>query len=250
MRYFLDIAFSGAEFVGWQRQPNGYSVQQCVEEALATLFRTSIPIVGAGRTDAGVNAYSLPAHADLPEQNVPLEQWRRSLNGILPHSVYIRSIRAVQPLAHARFDATARTYHYYIATECDPFSGPFVLPVRPLPDIDRMNEAAALLLGRHDFTSFSKLHTDTENNFCTLTEAQWQPCTVPNGYCFSVTANRFLRSMVRTLVGTLLMVGNGRIQPDKVRAILESKQRSNAGVSVKPHPLFLHQVTYPDAIYL
>lgn len=250
MRFFLDIAFRGDEFVGWQRQPNGYSVQQAVEEALSILFHTPLTVVGAGRTDAGVNAFSLPAHVDLPDTPEQAELWRRSLNGILPKSMFVRSIKAVNATAHARFDAVSRTYHYYIASERDPFMGPYVLSVRPLPDIVRMNEAAQLLIGEHDFTSFSKLHTDTHTNICTVTEALWTESFYPGCYQFTITANRFLRSMVRTIVGTLLQVGRGELNSSDIQSILEQKDRSCAGVSVKPWPLFLYRVAYPDAIYL
>lgn len=250
-RYFLDIAFDGANYCGWQRQPNGISVQQRVEEALAIFFRSSLPIVGAGRTDAKVNAYSLPAHVDIPQdaKGSP-DRWLKSLNGILPHDITIRSIRAVVPQAHARFDATERRYLYFVAPERDPFNRQWVLPVRPFPDFDKMNEAAQYLLGTHDFTSFSRLHTDVHTFICTVTEALWSPTPYPHTWQFSIRANRFLRNMVRATVGTLLQVGQGIIPPEAIRGILEAKDRSAAGASVRGEALFLAEVRYPPELFL
>ena len=245
-RYFLDIAFDGSSYCGWQRQPNGLAVQQVIEEALSLLFRTPIiSIVGAGRTDAGVNAYSLPAHVDIPEmaKGSPY-RWRKSLNGILPHNINIRSIRPVQPSAHARFDAISRRYLYFIAEERDPFNRQWVLPVRPFPDIEKMNQAAQYLLGTHDFTSFSRLHTDTHTNICTIQEAFWSPSSYPSTWQFSITANRFLRNMVRAVVGTLLEVGRGRMSLDEFRAVIAAKNRCSAGESVPGNALFLVDIQY------
>lgn len=251
-RFFLDIAFQGANYCGWQRQPNGVSIQQMVEEALSVLFKMPMPIVGAGRTDAGVNAYSLPAHMSIEEGMIEINpyKWRKSLNGMLPKDIYIRSIREVAPDAHARFSALWRQYFYFVAPERDPFNREYVLPIRPFPDFDRMNEAAALLLGTHDFTSFSRLHTDTHTNICTVHEAVWTPSAYPDSWQFSIKANRFLRNMVRAVVGTLLEVGAGRLAPEEIVAILEGKDRGLAGASVRGEALFLAEVGYPEEIYL
>lgn len=251
-RFFLDIAFQGAAYCGWQRQPNGISVQQVVEEALSVLFKEPVPIVGAGRTDASVNAYSLPAHFDLPKNQEPNPyRWTKSLNGILPHDIYVRSIRPVREEAHARFSATQRHYLYFIAEERDPFNRSYVIPIRPFPDVDKMNRAAQYLLGTHDFTSFSRLHTDTYTNICTVTEAFWAPSAYPGTWQFSIKANRFLRNMVRAVVGTLLEIGKEEgISPESIMDILEAKNRSQAGASVRGEALFLANVTYPDDIYL
>lgn len=251
MRYFLDIAYKGAAYCGWQRQPNGLSIQELVEKALTTLIKEPISIVGAGRTDAGVNAFSLPAHVDLPDASpFQVEGWRRSLNGILPHDISIRSIRAVKPNAHARFDAIRRTYHYFVAAEPDPFFGPYVLSIRYALDFNKMNEAAQYLLGTHDFTSFTRLHSDTKTNLCTIEEAAWTPTIYPGVTMFRISGNRFLRNMVRAVVGTLLQVGSGKISCEQFRNIIEQKDRCSAGASVKGEALVLWKVEYPEGIYL
>lgn len=250
-RFFLDIAFQGVSYCGWQRQPNGVSVQQKIEEALQILFKQEVSIVGAGRTDAGVNAFSLPAHFDLPKGcEANPYRWIKSLNGILPHDIFIRSIKPVRGDAHARFSATERHYLYFIAEERDPFNREYVIPVRPFPNIDKMNEAGRYLLGTHDFTSFSRLHTDTHTNICTVTEAFWEPSAYPGTWQFSIKANRFLRNMVRAIVGTLLEIGKSNLHPESILEILEQKDRCKAGASVRGEALFLAHVHYPDDIYL
>lgn len=252
MRYFLDISFKGDLYAGWQKQPNGIGIQQLVEDALYTLFREKISIVGAGRTDAGVNALSLPAHADLPFEGDAFlrEKWRRALNGILPHDIHVRRIVPVHPTAHARFDATQRTYLYYIAAERDPFMGPYVLPIREKLSFEAMNAASQFLIGTHDFTSFSRLHGDTYTNLCTVSEAFWQPSFYPGTSVFTISANRFLRNMVRAIVGTLLDVGRGKIAPESVIDIMNKKNREEAGSSVRGEALFLAKVQYPAKIFL
>lgn len=251
MRYFLYIAFNGAAYAGWQRQPNAPSIQQTVEEALEVLFKKEVPILGAGRTDAGVNAYELPAHVDLPIEGAEkIHLLRRSLNGILPRDVYIRDIKQVTDTAHARFDAKERTYYYFVAQEKDPFVGPFVLPTFQKVDFEAMNRAAALLLGTQDFTSFTKLHNDANHNRCTVLNACWQEASWPGVWLFSITANRFLRNMVRAIVGTLLEVGKGKMEPEVINDILQQKDRCVAAASAKPYPLFLQKVTYPKEIFI
>lgn len=251
MRYFLELAFLGAKYSGWQVQPNAPSVQAELEKALALRFGTPVKTIGAGRTDAGVNAFSMMVHIDLPEGTTyEREQWRRSLNGILPHDISIRTIYPVQEGAHARFDATGRTYRYFIAHECDPFNRWAVLPVRPFPNIELMNEAARFFLGTHDFSSFCRTHSDSKTPFCTITEASWYKAPYPQTYFFQVRANRFLRNMVRAMVGTLLWVGQKKIAASDVTTILEAKTRAVAGPSVPGEPLFLWQVDYPKELFL
>lgn len=251
MRYFLYIAYKGAEYVGWQKQPNGISIQETIERALGILFKREISILGAGRTDAGVNAYELPAHVDLPiSSEIEINQLRKSLNGILPHDIYVRSIKPVIDTAHARFDAIRRTYLYFVATERDPFLGRYVLPTYTSLDFEAMNQVARLFIGMHDFTSFTKLHNDAKHNRCLIEEAFWKPTSYPGVWVFTISANRFLRNMVRTLVGTLLEVGRGNLTLEEVSLILEKQDRSLAPATVKAEPLFLKEVLYPDKIFI
>lgn len=251
MRYFLYISYNGANYCGWQKQPNGISIQEKVEEALKIRIGQEISITGAGRTDAGVNAYNLPAHCDFEAlDSYKLEQIRRGINGILPHDIHVRSIRPVRDDAHARFDAISRTYRYFVAPERDPFIGPFVLPCRGTLDFEAMNDAAKLLLGKNDFTSFTKLHNDAKNNICTIFEAYWGSTSYPGVWAFKICANRFLRNMVRTIVGTLLDIGNGERCCEDISKILEGKDRSLASATAKPTPLILSDVQYPQDTFL
>lgn len=264
-RYFITLAYNGAPFHGWQRQPDRPTVQQTLEEALATILRTPlIPITGAGRTDTGVSATHMVAHLDLPSLLTPPEEAQliRSLNGLLRPYIAIYNIRHVHPDAHARFDATARTYHYHAHTIPSPFIGPTSWLAPPRLDFPAMNEAARTLLGTQDFTSFSKLHTDVKTNICTITHAAWHTATPSDieariaancpylgtnssQYIFSITADRFLRNMVRAIVGTLVEVGRHKISIPQFRDIINQKNRCAAGTSMPPGPLFLHDIQYP-----
>ena len=250
MRVFLELSYNGAPFNGWQVQPDAPSVQDALEQALATIYRSPVPVVGAGRTDAGVNALSTTAHADLPNDNVPLSKLKYSLNGLLRRVIHIKSVRPVLPGAHARFDALSRTYYYYIAREIDPFMAAWVLEMRQLPDASLMNLGAQYLLGEQDFTSLSKTHTDTKTNICCVSRAEWTSLCEGNVLRFTITANRFLRNMVRAAVGTLIEVGKGKIPPEAVRAILAAQDRRRAGSSVPGEALFLAGVTYPPELFL
>lgn len=251
MRYFLYIAFNGANYCGWQRQPNGPSVQEEIERALRILYKREILLTGAGRTDAGVHAYSLPAHVDLDQLTAgEVAKLRRNLNGILPRDIYICSIRKVTNQAHARFDAISREYHYFVTREKDPFSAPFVVATHHALDVNAMNEAAQTLLGENDYTSFTKLHNDATHNRCQVFRASWHQTVYPGVWCFTIVANRFLRNMVRTIVGTLLEVGRGVLSPEDVKTILASKDRSQAATTAKPNGLFMREVTYPESIFL
>lgn len=250
MRVFLEIAYNGAPFKGWQIQPNDPSVQEAIQKALYILYREEVSITGAGRTDTGVNALKSVAHVDLPNDKIPLYRLQHALNGILAPDIQILGIRPVLPKAHARFDATSRTYYYFITTQRSPFWSAFTLYTPQLPDIDRMNRAAEYFIGTHDFTSFSKLHTDTVTNLCHVTHAAWKPIYNDSIYCFQVSANRFLRNMVRAMVGTLIEVGRGKRNPEDMPQLLDLKNRSEAGVSVPGHPLFLAEIAYPSDLYL
>lgn len=245
-RYFLKLAYNGRGYHGWQRQPNATSVQEAIEDALTTLFRAPISITGAGRTDTGVNARRMYAHFDTmaPIEDTP--RLIRSLNSLLGNNIVIYDIIRVHDDAHARFDATQRTYKYFAITCKSPFAYPYAwLSYQPL-DFDAMNEAAQILLNASDFTSFSKLHTDVKTNICDVTHAQWSPVAdSPTAWQFTISADRFLRNMVRAVVGTLVEVGTRKITIPQFAEIIESKNRCNAGTSMPPHPLFLWSIRYP-----
>jgi tRNA pseudouridine38-40 synthase len=242
-RYFMHLAYNGSPFHGWQTQPNAVSVQSTIEQALATILRQPVPITGAGRTDAGVNAHMMIAHLDLPDDVAVTDKLLLSLNRLVGKEIAIYSIKPVHGEAHARFDATERTYHYFAHTRKDPFGGALSWQAPANLDFAKMNEAAKRLLGRRDFTSFSKLHTDVKTNICDLRCAEWQQVDDYN-YRFVITADRFLRNMVRAVVGTLVDVGSGKITADDVSRILEQKDRCAAGVSMPGEALFLWDIKY------
>ncbi|MBO4613178.1 MAG: tRNA pseudouridine(38-40) synthase TruA [Bacteroidaceae bacterium] len=258
MRYFIQLSYDGTAYHGWQRQPNGTSVQETLEEALSTLLRQPIEVVGAGRTDAGVHARMMVAHMDYPVE-LDTMQLVYKLNKLLPQDIAVQRIWPVSDDMHARFSATSRTYHYYIHTRKDPFlRGYSWLVTFPL-DFDLMNQAARRLLDFEDFTSFSKVNTDTKTNLCNITEARWDnlPLTPFQGggmthdenleggcWVFTITANRFLRNMVRAIVGTLVEVGRKRMTIDEFCRVIEQKNRCSAGESVPGHGLFLVDVSY------
>lgn len=250
-RHFLRLSYLGAPFHGWQIQPNASSVQETLEKGLSTIMRTPVAVTGAGRTDAGVNATMMIAHADLPQRIEDDRQLVRALNSILGGAIAVESVTPVHPDAHARFDATARTYHYYAHTRKNPFCGGLSWQAPPTLDFDAMNRAAALLTDVSDFTSFSKLHTDVKTNICRVTTALWRhPLPgefAPAGaeWLFEITADRFLRNMVRAVVGTLVDVGRGKLTLDGFRRIIDARDRCAAGTSMPATPLFLHRITYP-----
>lgn len=244
MRYFITLSYDGAAYNGWQIQPNAPSVQETLQKALSTLLRTTTEIVGAGRTDTGVNASFMVAHFDFGTafNTDELTQLSYKLNKFLPADIAIHDIRPVSDDMHARFSATSRTYHYYIVTEKTPFEPYAYRYPQPL-NFDLMNQACQLLLTTSDFTSFAKLHTDTKTNICTVTYAHWQQLT-PIKWQFTITANRFLRNMVRAIVGTLLDVGRGTITLQQFQQIIEKKDRCSAGNSVPGNALFLSDIKY------
>jgi len=244
LRYFITLSYDGAAYNGWQIQPNAPSVQETLQKALSTLLRTPLEIVGAGRTDTGVNASFMVAHFDFDTAFTTdeLAQLRYKLNKFLPADIAIHDIHPVTDDMHARFSATSRTYHYYIVTEKTPFEPYAYRYPQPL-DFELMNQACQLLLTTSDFTSFAKLHTDTKTNICTVTYAHWQQLT-PVKWQFTITANRFLRNMVRAIVGTLLDVGRGTITLQQFQQIIEKKDRCSAGNSVPGNALFLSDIKY------
>lgn len=243
MRWFIDLAYRGAPFHGWQVQPGVVTVQSVIEDALAKLTGTPTPIVGAGRTDAGVNARQMIAHVDLPDGFDTGDRFVRSLNALCGPDIAIRSLSPVATDAHARFDATERTYRYFVHTSKDPFCAGMSWQAPPALDFDAMNNAAATLIGRRDFTSFSKLHTDVKTNICDLRKAEW--CRIDDHHWyFEISADRFLRNMVRAVVGTLVDVGRHKIDSDGLQRILKAFDRCAAGTSMPAGPLFLWSVKY------
>ncbi len=242
----MRLSYRGAGFHGWQIQPNDNSVQETIEQAMATVLRHPVSITGAGRTDTGVNARMMVAHFDVDTPIADTALLVRSLNGIVGRDIAIHTIFPVHDEAHARFDATSRTYKYFAHTLKSPFLYPLSWQCRPDMDFDLMNQAAAHLLEYRDFTSFSKLHTDVKTNNCVVTRAQWD--RVGEQWVFTITADRFLRNMVRAVVGTLVEVGLHRITIDDFCRIIEQRDRCKAGTSMPPHPLFLWDITYPYTI--
>jgi len=255
MRYFLKLAYNGAPFHGWQSQPNAVSVQQTIEEALAVMLRRQVAIVGAGRTDTGVNARVMYAHFDSdddsPTETVRIADRKRfllSLNRLCGPDIAMLDLIGVAPDAHARFDAVRRTYRYFISYEKSPFLYPLSFHSPSLLDVDRMNEAASLLISTDDFTSFAKLHSDAKTNICRVDHArwtEWENSFGTPGIVFTVSADRFLRNMVRALVGTLVEVGRGRLTVDDFNDIIHAKDRCSAGTSMPPQALYLWDVEYP-----
>ena len=242
MRFFIRLSYDGTRYHGWQIQPNGDSIQQELQEALSTLLRQSVEVVGAGRTDTGVHAKMMVAHFDWEE---PLDgkQLTYKLNKLLPQDIAVQEVRQVDEEMHARFSATSRTYHYYIHTYKDPFLQAYSWQIPFALDFDKMNEAAKVLLEYKDFTSFSKVNTDTKTNLCDIKEAYWEEVATGQ-WRFTITANRFLRNMVRAIVGTLVEVGRGRTNIEEVRQIIEAKDRCQAGESVPGKALFLVDIKY------
>lgn len=242
MRYFITLSYNGKNYHGWQIQPNGSSVQETLEKALSTMLRCPISIVGAGRTDAGVHAKKMIAHFDTDVALNTLELPRR-LNCFLPTDIAIQKIEPVANDLHARFSATKRSYEYHLATEKDVFCTETAYFHPGTLDFDAMNQAAAQLFNYIDFTSFSKLHTDVKTNNCTIFEARWEQLS-PSHWVFHISADRFLRNMVRAIVGTLLQVGTQKITIDDFKRIIESKDRCQAGTSAPAHGLYLTDVQY------
>ncbi|QBA64743.1 tRNA pseudouridine(38-40) synthase TruA [Muriicola soli] len=246
MRYFIEFSYNGKAYHGWQRQPKASSIQQTLEDAMSTLLRDKIQLVGAGRTDAGVHARQLFAHFDFDSKLEKAEVVQR-LNAFLPEDIAIKNITEVSPKAHARFDALERTYEYRVVQEKDPFATDWAHYVHLPLDMGAMNLAAAELLNHTDFECFSKSNTDVKTYVCRLKEAKWR--REGNTLIFTITADRFLRNMVRAIVGTLLDVGLHKSSVDNVNSIIKSKDRGEAGVSVPAKGLYLMKITYPETLF-
>ncbi len=247
LRYFLEFSYKGTHYHGWQIQPNGITVQEELERALSVILRTPTQVVGAGRTDTGVHAKRMFAHFDT-EQTIDTQKVVQRLNSLLPIDIAAHKLSRVKDDAHARFDATRRTYEYHVTFRKNPFLNKMATYLRGTYNFETMNAAAARLFDYTDFTSFSKLHTDVKTNNCKIYHAQWTQHD--DVWIFTIAADRFLRNMVRAIVGTLLEVGRGKINTDDFCQIIEAKNRCNAGTSIDAHGLYLIDVEYPKETYL
>lgn len=247
MRYFIIFTYRGTDFHGSQTQPNGNTVQAEMEQAFATILRTPVALTFAGRTDAGVHADKMVAHFDV-EKAVPANFAAR-LNNLLPDSIAIRDLQRVTDEAHARFDALERTYHYRITMRKDPFAYQTRTRVKEGLDFEAMNKAAQLLLGKQDFASFCRVHTDVKTTICDVREARW---VVENEYeaYFVITADRFLRNMVRAVVGTLFEIGRGKMTQAQLADIIAAKDRCKAGHSAPAEGLSLVEIKYPKNLFI
>lgn len=243
-RYRMTLAYDGSSFHGWQIQPHDVSVQGVLESALTKLLRQDVGVVGAGRTDAGVHAKVMVAHFDTAQPIDDTRALANRLNAMVGNSIAVASIDGCDPEFHARFDAVKRTYRYFVHTVKSPFSNQYSWKAPASLDFEAMNNAAAMLLGTQDFTSFSKLHTDCKTNICTVYHAGWHKIDDNGNWYFEISADRFLRNMVRAVVGTLVDVGRGKNDIVGVHRIIAERNRCSAGTSMPAHPLFLWNVEY------
>ena len=246
-RYFIHLSYHGANYCGWQVQPDAPSVQGELERCLSLKLHQPISVTGCGRTDTGVHARNYYAHFDCPDGLINVDDLAERLNAFLPLDIVIHRIWEVSPEQHARFDAVSRTYQYYITQKKNPFHQNDAYYLHAELDVDQMQKAADLLKGFTDFTSFSKLHTQVKTNNCKIMEARWFRVPDEDLLVFRIKADRFLRNMVRAIVGTLLEVGRGKMGLDEFQEIILRKDRCSAGESVPAHALFLEEVAYPEA---
>ncbi len=243
MRYFITFSYDGSNYHGWQIQPNGNSVQAELQRALTILLRRETTVVGAGRTDAGVHARMMVAHFDTETALEDCRQAVYRLNRILPRDISVSRVEQVAEDMHARFSATSRTYRYYIHTRKDPFCRAYSCELHYELDFEAMNEAAAVLMEYEDFGAFCKSHADVKTTLCHVTAARWHR-TSDHSWYFEITANRFLRNMVRAVVGTLIDVGRHRLTIDDFRCVVEGRHRTEAGESMPGGALFLEDIRY------
>lgn len=249
MRYFLDISYVGTQYAGWQIQKNAVGIQQVLNKALSTLLKTPTECYASGRTDAGVHALQQIVQFDA-EQEIDPYRWLLQLNALLPKDVVANSIRLVKDDSSARFNANYRTYYYKISQKPNPFLLERALFYYKPLDVDAMNMAAQILFKHRDFESFSKVHTDVNHFDCTINKAKWKLHEEEHLLVFTITANRFLRGMVRTIVGTLMEVGKEEMTLEQFEAIILAKDRKKAGQAVAASGLYLAKVEYPEDIYL
>ena len=248
-RYFIFISYKGTSYHGWQLQPNSVTVQKILEEALGTILNEKTDTTGAGRTDAGVHARIFCAHFESSSDELAgNKKLITRLNRYLPKDISVSGIRRVLPDAHARFSAISRTYRYYITTAKDPFTEESAWYLQNPPDIAPMNNGCSILLKHNDFTSFSKLHSDVRTNDCRIIKAEWVQDN--NMYIFTIKADRFLRNMVRAIVGTMMDLGRKKIGPEDFESIILARDRGKAGKSAPAKGLFLEDIEYPTEIYI
>lgn len=251
MRYFAEFEYNGTRYHGWQFQPNAISVQEVMEKAFSLLLHTPIQLTAAGRTDTGVHARMMVAHFDAPELIADPQQLAFKLNGLLPEDIAIHWIKPVRDNAHARFDATGRTYEYLLTQKKSAFTDKLVTRTYFHLDFDRMNDACEVLLQEKDFASFCKAHTDVKTTLCDVRRAYWRQAEgQTDTWIFTIEADRFLRNMVRATVGTLVEVGRGTLTKEDLRRILHEKSRCSAGQSMPADGLYLVKIDYPEDLFL
>jgi len=249
LRYFIFISYKGTSYHGWQIQPDSVTIQKLLDEALSTILSEEISTLGAGRTDTGVHAMFFCAHFDSAKSDLDtINNLIYKLNCYLPKDISVKSLRKVNPEAHARFSALSRTYKYYISLEKDPFSEESSWHLNGEINIDAMNNASRQLIKYSDFTSFSRLHGSAKTNICRIFEAGWE--RIGNQLVFTIKADRFLRNMVRAIVGTMTEIGFGKMSADEFKGVILAKDRGKAGKSAPAKGLFLTDIEYPDDIYL
>ena len=250
-RYFLKLAYKGTRFSGWQIQPDSLTVQECIQKALATILQQEILLTGCGRTDAGVHATCFFAHFDCNHSSLHLDSsFLYSLNSLLPEDIAIHKVLPVKQDAHARFHAISRSYIYKCSLRKDPFRTDTHLCLPSMPNLSAMEVAANILPDYENFKSFSKTHTDVKHYLCDIEEAKWEYIKEKDELLFTITANRFLRNMVRAIVGTLLDIGREKYKPEQIHTIIQSRNRSKAGASAKAKGLYISNVTYPESLFL
>lgn len=245
MRYFIELSYNGSAYHGWQNQPKAISVQEVLENALSTVLKTPISVMGAGRTDTGVHASQMFAHFDFNDE-LSDENLIFKLNSFLPKDIAIHNIFKVKNDAHARFNALSRTYLYRISLDKNVFTFNNTFYVKQILDVDKMNEASKILFDYKDFQCFSKSNTDVKTYYCNIMKAEW--VIKNNELQFTIKADRFLRNMVRAIVGTMINIGLGKTSVEDLHQIIKSKNRSEAGFSVPAHALYLTKIEYPDDI--
>jgi len=249
VRHFIELSYNGKDFVGWQFQKNGISIQEILNKSLSIIFQEDIQTVGCGRTDAGVHASYFVAHFDMENQHsLEIDKAIYKLNRILPRSIAVSTIRVVHESAHARFDACERTYRYIISPKKNPFLTDMAYQFSLLLDMDKMNIAAGFLLSISDFTSFAKLHSDNKTNICRVIKAEWTQ--EADTLVFTIIADRFLRNMVRAIVGTLIDIGLGKLEPESIIEIAEAGNRNFAGSSAPAEGLYLSNIVYPPQVFM